>query len=50
MGRSKKRFVFFLNLFILFSHTCYICMFPAYCFHQRTYVAQGLVNGLLKNN
>ena len=22
-------------------------MFPAYCFHQRTYVAQGLVNGVL---
>ena len=25
----------------------YICIFPAYCFRQRTYVAQGLVNRVL---
>ena len=25
----------------------YICIFPACCFHQRTYVAQGLVNRVL---
>ena len=35
------------NLIVLFLHTCYISMFPACCFHQRTYVAQGLVNGVL---
>ena len=23
-----------------------MCMFPACCFHQRTYMAQGLVNGV----
>ena len=25
----------------------YLCMFPTCCFCQRTYVAQGLVNGVL---
>ena len=45
MNRSMKRFVFFrIYLFILFLHTC---MFKASCFHQRTYMAQGLVNGVL---
>ena len=40
-----KRFVFFkIHLFILFLH---MCMFPAYCFHQRTYIAHSLVNGVL---
>ena len=27
IGRSTKRFVFFKNLFILFLHTCYICVY-----------------------
>ena len=45
MNRSTKRFVFLkIYLFILFLH---MCMFPACCFHQRTYMAQGLVNGVL---
>ena len=42
--RPTKRFVFFE--FIHFILT-YVCMFPACCFHQRTCVAQGLVNGVL---
>ena len=33
MGRSTKRFVF-LNLFILFLHTCYICV----CFQLVAFV------------
>ena len=42
---STKRFVIFrIYLFILFLHTC---MFPAFCFHQKTYMPQGLGNGLL---
>ena len=46
MNRSTKRFIFFkIYLFIYsiisFLHTC---MFPAYCFRQRAYMAQGLVN------
>ena len=42
MSRSMKRFVFFrIYLFILFLYTH---MFPACCFHQRTYMAQGVVN------
>ena len=45
MSRSMKRFEFFrIYLFILFL---LICMFPACCFHQRTYMAQGIVNGVL---
>ena len=24
-----------------------MCMFPVSCFHQRTYMTQGLVNGVL---
>ena len=45
IGRSTKRFVFFrIYLFILFLHTC---MFPACCFRQRTYMAQGLINEVL---
>ena len=45
MSRSTKRFVFFkIYSFILFLHTC---MFPACCFRQRTYMAQGLVNRVL---
>ena len=42
MNRSTKRFVFFKELFILFLH---MSMFPACCFHQRTYVAQEYVTG-----
>ena len=41
MNRSTKRFVFFKELFIYLLH---ICMFPACCFRQRTYVTQGHVN------
>ena len=33
----------FLELFILFLHTC---LFPACCFRQRTYVAQGHMKGV----
>ena len=43
--RSMKRFVFFrIYSFILVLHTC---MFPASCFSQRTYMAKGLVSGVL---
>ena len=28
-------------------YVCYMCMFSASCFRQRTYVAQGLINGVL---
>ena len=46
MRRSLKRFVIFLgvNLSISFLDTG---MFPASCFRQRTYTAQGLVNEVL---
>ena len=45
MNRSTMRFIFFKNyLLILFLH---VCMLPACCFHQRTYVVQGHVNGVL---
>ena len=46
MSRSTKRFVFlgFIYSFILFLHKC---MFPACCFRQITYMAQGRVNGVL---
>ena len=51
IARSTKRFVFFkfIHLFICFvlTYVLYMCMFPAYCFHQRTYMAQGPVNGVL---
>ena len=43
LRRSKKDLYFFK--FILFLHTCYMCMFPACCFRQRAYMAQSLVNG-----
>ena len=45
--RSTKRFVFFEFIYFALTYVLYICMFPACCFHQRTYVAQGLVNGVL---
>ena len=38
MNRSTKRFVFLKELFNSFLHTR---IFPAWCFSQRTYVAQG---------
>ena len=44
---STKRFVFFEFIYFVLTNVLYICMFPACCFHQRTYVAQGLVNGVL---
>ena len=34
------------NLFCSYI-VLYMCMFPACCFRQKTYVAQGLLNGLL---
>ena len=40
MSRSTERFVFF-RIYL------YMCMFPTCCFPQRTYIAQGLVNGVL---
>ena len=45
MNRSTKRFVFFKVLFIHFVLT-YVYV-SACCFRQRTYMAQGLVNGVL---
>ena len=43
MSRSMKRFAFFrIYLFVTFLH---MSIFPASCFRQRTYMAQGLVNG-----
>ena len=45
MNMSTKGFVFFkICIFISFLNTC---MFAAYCFRQRTYMAQGLVNIVL---
>ena len=34
----------FLSIYFVFTHVLYMCMFPACCFHQRTYVAQGFGN------
>ena len=47
IGRSMKRFVFFKFIYFVLTYVLYMYMFPASCFHQRTYVAQGLVNGVL---
>ena len=44
MPLEKKTLGSIIYLFILFLHTY---MFPACCFHQRTYMAQGDVNGAL---
>ena len=43
---GPRRDLYFLRIysFISFLHTY---MFPACCFRQRTYMAQGLVNGVL---
>ena len=45
---GPRRDLYFLNSFILYLHTCNICVFPACCFRQRTYAAQGLVNGITR--
>ena len=45
--RSTKRFVFFEYTYFVFTYVLYICMFPACCFCQRTYLAQGLCNRVL---
>ena len=42
-----KRFVLFEFIYFVLTYVLYICMFPAYCFRHRTYMAQGLVNGVL---
>ena len=39
-------YILYLFYFVL-TYVLYICMFPACCFPQRTYVTQGLVNGVL---
>ena len=46
--RSMKRFVFFEFIYFVLTYVLYICMFPACYFHQRTFVAQSLVNGRLE--
>ena len=43
--RSMKRFVVFESIYFVLMYVLYMCMFPACCFRQRTYVAQGLVKG-----
>ena len=47
IGRSTKRFVFFEFIYFVLTYILYICMFPACCFRQRTYVAQSFFNGVL---
>ena len=47
MGRSTKRLVFFEFIYFIQTYMLYMCMSPACCFRQRTYMAQGLVNGVL---
>ena len=42
MNRSTKRLVIFKELFISFLHTC---IFSAFCFRQRTYMALSHMNG-----
>ena len=42
-----KRFVFFEFIYFVLIYVLYMCMFPACCFRHRTYIAQGLVNGVL---
>ena len=43
-NRSTKRFAFFF-FFENYLFRSYMLMFPAYCFRQRTYVAQDHENG-----
>ena len=45
--RYTKRFVYFKFIYFVLTYVLYICMFPACCFRQRTYGAQGLFNGAL---
>ena len=45
--RSTKRFVFFEFIYFVLTYVLYICMFPACCFRQRTYVARRPFNGVL---
>ena len=42
---SRRDLYFFEFINFVLTYVLYICMFPACCFRQRTYVAQGLVNG-----
>ena len=37
----------FFNLFIVITYVLYMCMFPACCLRQKTYVTQDLVNRVL---
>ena len=41
---GPQRYLYFFRIYLFCS---YRCMFPACCFLQRTYIAQGLVNGVL---
>ena len=43
---SSKRFVFFEFINFVLTHVLYICVFSACFFHQKTYMAQDLVNGV----
>ena len=45
--RSMKGFAFFEFVYFVLTYVLYTCMFPACCFRQRTFMAQGLVNGVL---
>ena len=45
-GRSTKRFVFFEFIYIVLTYVLHTCTFPAFYFRQRTYMAQGLINGI----
>ena len=49
MSCSTKRFVFFFRIYlsVLFLH---MCIFPSWCFYQRTCMAQGLVNGVFNES
>ena len=47
IGRSTKTLVFFKFIYFILTYVLYMYMFPVCCFRQRTYMAQGLVNGVL---
>ena len=47
-GRSTQRFVFFKYTYSVLTYMLRMYIFPAGCFRQRTYMAQGLVNGVLE--
>ena len=38
------------RIYFILTHVLYICMFPACCFRQRTYMAQGLFNWVLNES